>query len=119
MNQRGICRINNLARSPTALEASIVASKTQYDNTIIHVDGVLQTTQKVGVLAQRNLENLTGGKSYAYVEPLTYFYQSMFKPIISASLFAIVETRFSQAFPYLRRWLLLNLVPATPSFGLI
>ena len=51
------------------LEASIKQSRTQYESTINHVNGVLTTTQSVGKLAQENLENVTGGNSYAYVAP--------------------------------------------------
>jgi hypothetical protein len=51
------------------LNESMTASKGQYKSTIEHVDGVLKTTQAVSSLARENLENLTGGDSYAFVYP--------------------------------------------------
>jgi hypothetical protein len=51
------------------LEDSINTSRTQYGDTINHVDGVLATTQNVAELAEENLQDLTGGDSYPYVTP--------------------------------------------------
>ena len=51
------------------LNKGIAVSKTQYDSTITHVDGVLKTTQTVASLAKENLEDVTGGDTYAYVVP--------------------------------------------------
>jgi len=51
------------------LKTSIETSRTQYKSTIDHVNGVLTTTQTVARLSKENLENITGGDSYAYVYP--------------------------------------------------
>lgn len=40
-------------------------------NATSHVDTVLKTTQDVASLAKENLESITGGKSFAYVVPVT------------------------------------------------
>lgn len=53
----------------STLKSSIAASQTQFDTTIGHVDSVLKTTQNVASLSQKNLNNITGGDSYAYVVP--------------------------------------------------
>jgi hypothetical protein len=39
------------------------------NSTITHVDGVLKTTKSVASLAKKNLENLTGADTYAYIVP--------------------------------------------------
>ncbi|MGA3263965.1 MAG: hypothetical protein ABSC47_07960 [Terracidiphilus sp.] len=51
------------------LRASINNSTKQYDSTISHLDDVLTQTEKVDKLAQRSLENITGGDSYIAVIP--------------------------------------------------
>jgi hypothetical protein len=51
------------------LQKSVDTSKKQYDSTITHVEGVLKTTNQVGLLAAKNLENVTGGDAFAYVFP--------------------------------------------------
>lgn len=53
----------------TALGDSIKTSQNQYESTISHVDGVARTTQEVSSLAKKNLQNVTGGDSYAYLLP--------------------------------------------------
>jgi hypothetical protein len=57
---------NNIA---AGLKTSLETAKSQYEATIGHVDNVLKTTNEVSVLAKKNLENITGGNSYAYVYP--------------------------------------------------
>jgi hypothetical protein len=59
-------RFGNIAKG---IEKSVQQSQQQYDSTIKHVDGVLNTTQKVGSLAKENLQAVTGGDSYAYIDP--------------------------------------------------
>ena len=51
------------------LHRSIAINQENYDSTIGHVDGVLKKTKEVSILAQSNLENVTGGDSFAYVYP--------------------------------------------------
>jgi uncharacterized membrane protein len=51
------------------LKASINNSASQYHSTISHIDGVLTRTEEVDTLAQRSLENITGGKSYVALIP--------------------------------------------------
>jgi hypothetical protein len=51
------------------LKISIQNSKEQYSQTVQHVDSVAATMQRVADLAKINLENVTGGNSYAYVFP--------------------------------------------------
>jgi hypothetical protein len=58
------------------LKISIKNSKEQYTRTLDHVDrasdhldGVATTTQKIADLARINLEDVTGGDSFAYVYP--------------------------------------------------
>lgn len=46
-----------------------LANQAHYTSTISRVDGVLTTTQNVARLARENLQNVTGGNSYAYVYP--------------------------------------------------
>jgi hypothetical protein len=50
-----------------SLSSSISASEAQFQATIGQVDRVLTTTQDVADLSQANLENVTGGKAFAYV----------------------------------------------------
>jgi hypothetical protein len=54
------------------LTQSLKTSREQYDSTISRVDGVLKTTRSVASLAKENLENVTGGDTYAYVVPNGY-----------------------------------------------
>ncbi|HEX5283885.1 MAG TPA: hypothetical protein VFW30_07190 [Bryocella sp.] len=58
-------RFNDIAEG---LKESVQASKNQYASTISHVDGVLTTTQTVANLTKRNLEETTGGDSFAYLD---------------------------------------------------
>jgi len=51
------------------LKTNIETSKTQYKDTIDHVDGVLEQTKGVAQIAQENLEDVTGGESFGYVIP--------------------------------------------------
>jgi hypothetical protein len=52
-----------------SLKDSIELSKKQYGSTIGHVDEVLQKTKTVADLSEKNLENVTGGNSFAHVTP--------------------------------------------------
>jgi hypothetical protein len=52
-----------------SLRDSITTSNDQYSSTITHVEGVLSTTQFVAGLAKKNLQNVTGGNSFAYLVP--------------------------------------------------
>lgn len=51
------------------LKASISKSAAQYDSTILHLEGVLTQTEKVDRLAEKSLENITGGDSYIAMIP--------------------------------------------------
>jgi len=59
-------KFNSIAND---LQASINSSASQYHSTISHIDGVLSRTEEVDTLAQRSLENITGGDSYVAVIP--------------------------------------------------
>jgi hypothetical protein len=51
------------------LKASMNNSAGQYHSTISHLDDVLTQTEKVNKLAQKSLENITGGNSYIAMIP--------------------------------------------------
>jgi hypothetical protein len=53
----------------TDLKASMSNSAGQYQSTIIRLEGVLGETEKLNALAQRSLENITGGDSYIAMIP--------------------------------------------------
>lgn len=55
------------------IEDSNKKSADQFAATIQHVDGVLKTTQSIAALAQEDLNNVTGGKSFGYVVPSVSF----------------------------------------------
>jgi hypothetical protein len=52
-----------------SLNTSMSTSNSQFQTTVGHVDSVLEMTQQVSKLAKDNLQNLTGGKSFAYLVP--------------------------------------------------
>lgn len=54
------------------LKGSIDQSQIQFRATMQEAEQIMQTTQQVGQLAQKNLENLTGGNSFAYVAPQNF-----------------------------------------------
>ncbi len=89
------------------LKASLDNSKQQYETTIGHVDGVLETTQKVSVLAKENLENVTGGNSFAYVYPkniggsnnFRLFVHNEGKQILSGVVVTVVRVISGSAVP--------------------
>lgn len=60
---------SQFAEIARGLQQSIITSKQQYESTIGQVQGVLQTTESVASLARDNLNNVTGGHSYAYLVP--------------------------------------------------
>jgi hypothetical protein len=53
------------------LEGDISANKQHFDQTMDKVSGLLESTRTIGNIAEKNLENLTGGESFAYVTPFS------------------------------------------------
>jgi len=60
---------NSFSDIATGLSKSIGASNAQFQATMSKESQVLDTTKSVGDLARRNLQNVTGGDTYAVVEP--------------------------------------------------
>jgi hypothetical protein len=51
------------------LGAAVTSGQKQYDTTIQHLDKVLGTTQAVAEISKKNLDSVSGGRSYAYIVP--------------------------------------------------
>ena len=67
-----MCReVDNFRNIAEKLSNSIAVAQDHYKSTIDHVDGVMKTTQSVATLARKNLNEITGSDSYAYVIPAT------------------------------------------------
>jgi hypothetical protein len=67
--------LDRFSKIAAGLSSSIDASKSQYSDTINHVDGVSNTTQGIADIARENLQYLSGGKSFAYVAIPPYVLQ--------------------------------------------
>src|SRR5579863_9917247 len=65
-NQARCEQIERFGQIADGIKEAVKQSQQEYIDTIEHVDGVLETTQQVSRLAQKNLENVTGGNSFAY-----------------------------------------------------
>jgi len=62
-------QLERFGKIAEGLQSSIDISKSQYSDTIGHVDDVLKKTQKVASVARDTLKNLTGEDSVAYLAP--------------------------------------------------
>jgi len=62
-------QLQSFQKLAATLESTAAASKSQYESTIGQVNGILGKTQTIAGLAERNLQNVTGGKSFGFVVP--------------------------------------------------
>jgi len=68
-SQRRLAENKQFQTIADGITASIQASQGQFEATMQQAGKILGTTQQVGKLAQKNLESVTGGDSYAYAVP--------------------------------------------------
>ncbi len=61
--------LQNFKAIAESLGSSVARSKEQYDSTITQVKGVLKSAKDISELSKKNLEDITGGKSFAIVYP--------------------------------------------------
>ena len=62
-------QLHSFQKLAGTLDSTAAASKAQYESTIGQVNGVLGKTQTIAGIAEQNLENVTGGKSFGFVVP--------------------------------------------------
>ncbi len=62
-------QLQSFQKLASTLDSTAAASKSQYESTIGKVNGVLTKTDAIAGLAEQNLNNVTGGKSFGFVVP--------------------------------------------------
>jgi hypothetical protein len=64
-------QLNNFRGIAAELEGDIKKNQDHFDSTMDEEKGILATAKRVGELSKSNLENITGGDSFAYAVPST------------------------------------------------
>jgi hypothetical protein len=59
----------NFGQIAQGIQGSILQSQQQFEATMQRAQGLLDTTQSVSALTRKNLMNITGGDSFAFVRP--------------------------------------------------